>query len=173
MKRRINFAIAGLGTIGAGAVRLFQKNRENILKKAGLDLRLVRVADLDSSRAKALGFSGASFSRDADSIVKATDIDIAVELMGGTGAAKDFILRCMQNGKHVVTANKALLAEHFNAIFSAADKHKRRVGFEASVGGGIPIVKAVTDSLPMPLAVDRAALIDTATGRTRRLPLIP
>jgi homoserine dehydrogenase len=145
--RPIQVGLLGIGVVGSGTWSVLQRNAGEIERRAGRGIRISRVADKDLKRARALTAGRAKLSADAYSVVRAPDIDIVVELIGGTGVARDLVLEAIRNGKHVVTANKALLARHGNEIFKAAQKQGVMVAFEASVAGGIPIIKALREGL--------------------------
>lgn len=138
--------IIGLGTVGKGTYDILKDNRFLIRQKTGVDLSLVGAAELDAGRRKSVG-EDAAFFRDAMDLVRDPSVDIAVELIGGTGFAYDLILEALRQKKWVVTANKALLAEKGNEIFALAAENGCEVGFEASVCGGIPVIRAVRDGL--------------------------
>ncbi|MFN7085282.1 MAG: homoserine dehydrogenase [Burkholderiales bacterium] len=143
----INVGLLGIGTVGGGTFTVLQRNQEEIARRAGCAITVKMVADKAADRARALVDDHAIVTADAYEVVNNPDIDIVVELIGGTGAAKDLILAAIANGKHVVTANKALLAQHGNAIFAAAQKKDVMVAFEAAVCGGIPIIKSLREGL--------------------------
>jgi homoserine dehydrogenase len=143
----INVGLLGIGTVGGGAFNVLARNREEIARRAGCDITITMVADKDLERARAIAGGRATVTADAYAVVNHADIDIVVELIGGTTVAKQLILKAVANGKHVVTANKALLAQHGNEIFSAAQKKDVMVAFEAAVGGGIPIIKSLREGL--------------------------
>ena len=143
----INVGLLGIGTVGGGTWDVLQRNAGEIERRAGRGIRITHVADKDTKRASAIVKKGALVTGDAFSLVKNKKIDIVIELIGGYGIAKDLVLEAIRNGKHVVTANKALLATHGNEIFKAAQKQGVMVGFEASVAGGIPIIKALREGL--------------------------
>ena len=145
--RPINVGLLGIGTVGGGTWDVLSRNADEIRRRAGRAIRISRVADKDLSRARKLVGKKASLTSDAFELVRAKDVDIVVELIGGYGIAKQLVLEAIRNGKHVVTANKALLATHGNEIFAAAQKKGVMVAFEASVGGGIPIIKALREGL--------------------------
>jgi len=123
------------------------RNREEISRRAGRDIRISVVADKETAKAKKLTGGDARVVADAFAVVRDPEVDIVIELIGGTTVAKDLVLAAIQNGKHVVTANKALLATHGNEIFSAAQKKGVMVAFEGAVAGGIPIIKALREGL--------------------------
>jgi len=143
----INVGLLGIGTVGGGTFTVLTRNQEEITRRAGRPIRIVKVADRDIARAKEITKGAAEVTDDAFSVVSDPNIDIVVELIGGTTLAKELMLKAIANGKHVVTANKALIALHGNEIFSAAQKKGVIVAFEAAVAGGIPIIKAVREGL--------------------------
>ena len=143
----INVGLLGIGTVGGGTFTVLRRNQEEITRRAGRAIVLKMIADKDVKKARKLAGKSAIVTADAMEVVNHPDIDIVVELIGGTTAAKQFILKAIKNGKHVVTANKALLAKHGNEIFAAAHKHGVMVAFEAAVAGGIPIIKALREGL--------------------------
>jgi homoserine dehydrogenase len=145
--RPIHVGLLGIGTVGSGTWDVLQRNAGEIRRRAGRAIRITRVADKDQKKARKLVDGKARVSGNAFELARAPDIDIIVELIGGTGIAKDLVLEAIAHGKHVVTANKALLAKHGNRIFAAAQKKGVMVAFEASVGGGIPIIKALREGL--------------------------
>jgi homoserine dehydrogenase len=133
--------------VGGGTWEVLNRNASEIRRRAGRAIRITRVADQAVSKARKITGGKAKIHADAFEVVRAKDIDIVVELIGGYTIAKQLVLEAIRHGKHVVTANKALLATHGNEIFKAAQKQGVMVGFEASVGGGIPIIKAVREGL--------------------------
>ncbi len=143
----INVGLLGIGTVGGGTWDVLQRNASEIERRAGRGIRITRVADKDLARVKKIVGTRAKITADAYEVVRARDIDIVIELIGGYTIAKDLVLEAIRNGKHVVTANKALLATHGNEIFKAAQKKGVMVAFEASVAGGIPIIKALREGL--------------------------
>jgi len=143
----IRVGLLGIGTVGGGTFAVLRRNQEEITRRAGRAITLAIVADKDLERARRIVANEAQVTDDAFSVVANPEIEIVVELIGGTGVAKELILRAIANGKHVVTANKALLALHGNEIFSAAQKNGVMVAFEAAVAGGIPIIKALREGL--------------------------
>jgi homoserine dehydrogenase len=145
--REINVGIIGFGTVGSGTVRILLENSAQLKSRTGLDIRVRKVADLDITRDRGVILPPGVLTTDANSIINDPDIDIVAELMGGINPAKDFILRAIRNGKHIVTANKALLATEGNEIFGEAASKGVEIGFEASVAGGIPIIKALREGL--------------------------
>jgi homoserine dehydrogenase len=143
----INVGLLGIGTVGGGTWDVLSRNADEIRRRAGRAIRITRVADqaIGAARRKIRG--RAKVTSDAFEVVRADDIEIVVELIGGTTVAKALVLEAIRHGKHVVTANKALLATHGNEIFAAAQKRGVMVAFEASVAGGIPIIKALREGL--------------------------
>jgi homoserine dehydrogenase len=145
--RPINVGLLGIGTVGGGTWDVLKRNASEIQRRAGRAIRITRVADQAVSKARKITGGKAKIHADAFEVVRAKDIDIVVELIGGYTIAKQLVLEAIRHGKHVVTANKALLATHGNEIFKAAQKQGVMVAFEASVGGGIPIIKALREGL--------------------------
>ena len=143
----LRVGLAGIGTVGGGTWTVLARNSEEIRRRAGRAIQITAVADLDRSKAEALTGGKAAFIPDAMQLARDPNIDVVVELIGGYGFAKDFVLQAIAHGKHVVTANKALLATHGNEIFAAAQKKGVTVAFEAAVAGGIPIIKALREGL--------------------------
>ncbi len=143
----INVGLLGIGTVGRGTFEVLARNQEEITRRAGRGIVITMVADKEVDKARALVGKAAVVTADAFEVVKHPDIDIVVELIGGTTVAQQLILKAIENGKHVVTANKALLATHGNEIFAAAQKKDVMVAFEAAVAGGIPIIKALREGL--------------------------
>ncbi len=143
----VRIALLGCGTVGAGVVMLLRRNAAIYSRKLGAPLELVAVADRSLRPDKSLGLSASMIVRDGADVVARPDVDIVVELFGGVEPARTLILRALRAGKDVVTANKALLAEHGSEIFSAAGERGRSVGFEASVGGGVPIIRTLREAL--------------------------
>ncbi len=143
----INVGLLGIGTVGGGTWAVLARNREEISRRAGRDIRISVVADRETAKAKRLTGGKARVVADAFEVVRDPEIDIVIELIGGYAAAKDLVLAAIENGKHVVTANKALLAMHGNEIFAAAQKKGVMVAFEGAVAGGVPIIKALREGL--------------------------
>ncbi|MGI9592474.1 MAG: homoserine dehydrogenase, partial [Myxococcota bacterium] len=146
-KRPVGIGLVGLGTIGTGVVKVLQRNADVIEQRLGFALRLVRIADLDLETDRGVDVSGVRFDSDSDGLLSDPEVDIVVELIGGYDVARRMILQAVENGKHVVTANKALLALHGAEIFGKAAAQGVDVAFEASVGGGIPILRSVREGL--------------------------
>jgi homoserine dehydrogenase len=143
----MHVGLLGIGTVGGGTFAVLRRNQEEITRRAGRGIVIRMVADKDLARARKLVGDAAEITDDAYKVVGNPDIDIVIELIGGTKVAKDLTLAAIDNGKHVVTANKALLATHGNEIFLAAQKKGVMVAFEAAVAGGVPIIKALREGL--------------------------
>ena len=143
----VQVGIMGCGTVGTGVTRLLIDKQRLIEQRTGVTLVLKHVADLDKSRAHGLNLAPGVFIQDAQQIVADPQIDIVIEMIGGQTLAKELILTAMENGKHVVTANKALLAAHGNELFKAASQNRVDLAFEASVGGCMPIIKTMREAL--------------------------
>lgn len=141
----INVGLIGAGTVGCGVYKILNDNRELIKLRRSIELNLVKIADIDPNRKRPVKIPAGLFTNEANELINNNSIDIIIELVGGTSVAKDFVIGSLKNGKHVVTANKALLAHHGDEIFSLASEKGLGVGFEASVGGGIPIIKATLE----------------------------
>jgi homoserine dehydrogenase len=143
----IQVGLLGMGVVGSGAFNVLRRNQEEIQRRAGRGIEITMVADLDVARAQALVGPGVTVVGDARAVIANPDIDIVIELIGGYGIAKTLMLEAIAAGKHVVTANKALLAVHGTEIFAAASAKGVMVAFEAAVAGGIPIIKALREGL--------------------------
>ena len=143
----INVGLLGIGTVGGGTFTVLKRNAEEITRRAGRPIVITTVADKNLELARKVTGGDAKLTDDAFAVVTDPEIDIVVELIGGYGVAKELVLKAIENGKHVVTANKALLATHGNEIFAAAHKKGVMVAFEAAVAGGIPIIKALREGL--------------------------
>ena len=143
----ISVGIIGFGTVGAGTVEVLVKNKELIKKRLGEEIRIKKIADLDLERDRGIPIDKSILTKDAMEVIEDPDIHIVVELIGGTTTAKDLIISAMQRGKHVVTANKALLAEYGKQIYESARRYGVCLGFEASVAGGIPIIGVLKNGL--------------------------
>lgn len=144
--KKIKVGLIGFGTVGSGLAQTLFEQKERLMKKVGTEVILSRVADINIDTLPE-PFSNITLSGDANDIFTDESIDIVVELIGGIEPAKSFILKAIEHGKHVVTANKALLSIHGKEIFGAAAAHNVEVGFEASVGGGIPVIKSLKEGL--------------------------
>ena len=143
----LRIGLLGIGTVGGGTFEVLDRNHNEIVRRAGRELRITRVADLDADRARAVVAGRAEVGTDARALVADPAIDVVVELIGGYGIARELVMAAIANGKHVVTANKALLAVHGNEIFAAARERGVMVAFEAAVAGGIPIIKSLREGL--------------------------
>jgi homoserine dehydrogenase len=143
----IQVGLLGIGVVGAGTFNVLKRNQEEIQRRAGRGIAITMVADLDVARAQAIVGDGVQVVSDARLVLANPDIDIVIELIGGYGIAKTLVLEAIAAGKHVVTANKALLAVHGTEIFAAASNRGVMVAFEAAVAGGIPIIKALREGL--------------------------
>jgi len=143
----INVGLLGIGTVGGGTFTVLSRNEAEITRRAGRPIRITQVADKNLALARQIAGDQVAVTDDAFAVVNNPEIDIVVELIGGYGVAKELVLKAIENGKHVVTANKALLAVHGNEIFAAAQRKGVMVGFEAAVAGGIPIIKALREGL--------------------------
>ncbi len=147
MRDRIRLGLIGFGTVGSGVVRILTQQKDLIFRRLGATLDIEQIVDIDIKRDRGIKVSKKILSTDPKSIIDNPKIDIVMELVGGTTLAREFILDAIAQGKHVVTANKALLASHGEEIFKAADKQGVDLGFEASVGGGIPIIRSIKEGL--------------------------
>ncbi|SAL66574.1 homoserine dehydrogenase [Caballeronia choica] len=143
----IKVGLLGFGTVGSGTFTVLRRNQEEIKRRAGRGIEIARVAVRTPSKAQAAADAGIAVTDDFNAVVDDPSIDIVCEMIGGTGAARELVLRAIANGKHVVTANKALLAVHGSEIFEAARAKGVMVAFEAAVAGGIPIIKALREGL--------------------------
>jgi homoserine dehydrogenase len=143
----IQVGLLGIGTVGSGVFKVLQRNQEEIQRRAGRGIEVTMVADLDTARAQAVVGAGVKVVSDARAVIANPDIDIVIELIGGYGIAKTLVMEAIAAGKHVVTANKALLAVHGTEIFKAAQAKGVMVAFEAAVAGGIPIIKSLREGL--------------------------
>jgi homoserine dehydrogenase len=143
----IQVGLLGIGVVGAGTFNVLKRNQEEIQRRAGRGIEITMVADLDVARAQSIVGSGVQVVNDARAVIANPEIDIVIELIGGYGIAKALVLEAIAAGKHVVTANKALLAVHGTEIFAAASAKGVMVAFEAAVAGGIPIIKALREGL--------------------------
>lgn len=146
-KSEINIGLIGFGTIGAGVVEIFNKNQDILSKKCGKPVNLRKVADLDITTDRGVKIDESILTTDVNDVLENDDIDIVIELVGGYEPAKTFVLKAMENGKHVVSANKALIAKHWEELISTADKNNVQFSFEASVGGGIPVLQPLNECL--------------------------
>ena len=145
--KEVRLGLVGLGTVGSGVFKLLSQQGRALEKKTGVRLVLKKIAVKSLSKKRAVSVPRALLTKDAMAVAKDPRIDVLIELIGGIHPAKEIIQKAIASGKHVVTANKALLAEHSEEIFTLADKYSRKVGFEASVCGGIPIIKSLKEGL--------------------------
>jgi homoserine dehydrogenase len=145
--KQLNVGILGLGTVGGGTYTVLKRNADEMARRTGVNIQVTHVADRDIERAKTLTQGDVEITDDAFALVENPAVDVVVELIGGYTVAKELVLKAIANKKHVVTANKALIALHGNEIFSAAQKMGVMVAYEAAVAGGIPIIKALREGL--------------------------
>ncbi|MFZ9371582.1 MAG: homoserine dehydrogenase, partial [Limnohabitans sp.] len=143
----IQVGLLGIGTVGRGTFEVLQRNQEEIRRRAGRSIQIAMVADLDTARAQSIVGGEIQVVADARQVIANPEIDIVIELIGGYGIARQLVMEAIEAGKHVVTANKALLAVHGTEIFEAARRRGVMVAFEAAVAGGIPIIKALREGL--------------------------
>ena len=143
----VRIGVLGLGTVGGGTVNVLRRNREEIARRAGRDVVVTRAAVRSLDRDRICATEGIALTTDPGEVVRDPDVDVVVELIGGTDPARGLVLEAIERGKHVVTANKALIATHGNAIFEAAQARGVMVAFEPAVAGGIPIIKALREGL--------------------------
>lgn len=143
----INIGLLGYGTIGTGVVRVLQKNADIIQQRLGAPLRLFKIADLDITTDRGIKLPEGILTTDVEEVISNPEVDLVIELIGGYEPARSFILKAIANGKHVVTANKALLAIHGQEIIDAAEQAGVSVMYEAAVGGGIPVISPIKESL--------------------------
>lgn len=147
MKRRINIAVVGFGTIGSSVVKLLLEKRRLFRERTGIDLNLSLVCDKDIKTKREVSVPKAMLTTDVNKVINNPDIDLVVELIGGLHPAKEIVMRSLGAGKHVVTANKLLLASEVEAIFKKAEEADREIFFEASVAGGVPIISSIREGL--------------------------
>src|SRR5262249_28668093 len=145
--RPVRVGLIGFGTIGTGVVKLLRAHRAEVARRAGRPIVLTTIADVDLDTDRGVPTAGLRLLRDAAELLAAPDVDVVIELMGGYEPARRFVLEAIRQGKDVVTANKALLAVHGEEIVAAAERAGARIGFEASVGGGIPILRTLKEGL--------------------------
>jgi len=143
----VKVGLLGLGTVGGGTATVLKRNAKEIARRAGRGIEIDFIATLEPERAPELGIENIRLTKDAYEVVNDPDIDIVVELIGGYSPAKELVLQALENGKHVVTANKALIAIHGDEIFAKAQEKGLVVAFEAGVAGGIPIIKSLREGL--------------------------
>ncbi|PIQ96453.1 MAG: homoserine dehydrogenase [Nitrospinae bacterium CG11_big_fil_rev_8_21_14_0_20_56_8] len=142
----VKIGLIGFGIIGAGVVKIIEEGRSLLRRRLGADLDIVRIADLDIKTDRGVAIDPARLTTRADDVLDNPDIQIVVELIGGYEPARTFLLKALKSGKHVVTANKALLAKHGDEIFAEAEKKHLSIGFEGSVGGAIPIIRSMREA---------------------------
>ena len=147
MLEPVKVGVLGLGTVGGGTVSVLKRNAEEITRRAGRGIEVSHGATLEMDAARERFGNDIALTADAWEIVNNPEVDIVVELIGGDTLARELVLKSINNGKHVVTANKALIAKHGNEIFAAAQEKGVMVAFEAAVAGGIPIIKAIREGL--------------------------
>lgn len=145
--KKLNVGILGLGTVGGGTYEVLTRNAAEMARRTGVDIKVLQVADKDVARVQGIVAEHVDVTDDAMNVITNPSVDVVVELIGGSGIAKEFVLKAIANKKHVVTANKALIALHGNEIFSAARAAGVMVMYEAAVAGGIPIIKALREGL--------------------------
>jgi homoserine dehydrogenase len=143
--KEIQIGLIGLGTVGCGLAKVLEANNDMLQERLGVPFRLKRVVDIDLERPRPVTLPKEILSKQVEDIFADEEIQIVVELMGGMEPAKTFIMEAIKQGKHVVTANKALLAVHASELFAAARKHRVNIAFEAAVGGGIPLIRALRE----------------------------
>ncbi len=146
--REIVIALIGFGTVGTGVVKLLQQNMAHLERRLGARIILKKIADLDIISPRGIAINKNLLTRDASDVLEDPEISIVIELIGGLEPARSFLIKAMRNKKHVITANKALLATYGDEIFSIAESENVDIGFEASVGGTIPVIKTIKESLP-------------------------
>ena len=143
----VKVGLLGLGTVGGGTLNVLTRNAKEIARRAGRDILITQAAAKAYDPERLSGLEDVEVTDDAFAVVNSPEIEIIIELIGGYSPARELVLKAIENGKHVVTANKALIALHGNEIFEAAQKKGVTVAFEAAVAGGIPIIKAVREGL--------------------------
>jgi homoserine dehydrogenase len=147
MKKELGVGLLGFGTVGAGVVEGLQRNGDLIASRCGIQVALRKIADLDLDRDRGVKVDRSMLTRDANAVVEDSSVDVIIELIGGTGIARQLVEKALKLGKPVVTANKKLLAEYGDSLFKAAEQGGVDICFEASVGGGIPIIRALREGL--------------------------
>ena len=147
MQKNIKVALLGFGTVGTGVVKILESNNALLAQRLGATLELAKVVDLDTQTDRGIALSDGVLTDDIEEVFNDSEIEIVIELIGGYEPARTFVLRCIESGKHVVTANKALLALHGEEIFTAAEKKGVSVMYEAAVGGGIPVITSLLENL--------------------------
>jgi homoserine dehydrogenase len=162
--RTIGVGLIGLGTVGSGVVEILRRHRDDFSRRAGVEVEIVRFADRNAARATELGIDPAAFTTDAAELIADPRVDIVIELIGGTGVAKQVVLDALRAGKSVVTANKALMASSGQEVMDAAAASGVDIMFEASVGGGIPIIGPLKHSLVSNEIVSVAGIVNGTTN---------
>ncbi|MGD2127413.1 MAG: homoserine dehydrogenase, partial [Desulfobacteraceae bacterium] len=145
--QQVNVGILGFGTVGSGTVEILLKNQDLISSRVGSEIVIKKIADLDLQTDRGLSIDPGLLTTEAMEVIDDPEIRVVVELIGGLEKAKEYILKAMERGKHVVTANKALLAEYGKEIYQAAEKYEVSLAFEASVAGGIPVIRSLREGL--------------------------
>ena len=145
--KKINIGLIGFGNVGCGVIKILQQRKAFLAQKIGIEIAIKKICDKDTTKKRDVLIDKSLLTSDANLVLNDPAIDIVVELMGGTTLAKDYILSALKKGKHVVTANKALLAEHGLELFAEASERGKNIYFEASVGAGIPIIKSIREGL--------------------------
>jgi len=157
---QLNVGLVGLGTVGTGVAKILLEEPAWLRNRAGVPIRLRGIADLDLARDRGLCLEGVGLTRDARELIRDPEVHVLIELVGGVEPARTWILEALGCGKHVVTANKALLASHGGEIFQAAETAGVQLGFEASVAGGIPILRSIREGLPADRILSIAGIIN-------------
>ncbi|RMF88600.1 MAG: homoserine dehydrogenase [Nitrospinota bacterium] len=145
MNQRVTVGLIGLGTVGSSVVQVLTQQRTLLQERCGIDFQVKRIAVRDRHKPRSIRVDPQLLTTEVQEVLTDPEIDLVVELMGGTEPARSYLLKAIEGGKHIVTANKALLAEHGEEIFTAAARHQVDIGCEASVGGGIPIIRAIKE----------------------------
>ena len=145
--KQINIGLLGCGTVGTGVAKLLIENKDLLTARVGADLNLKSVADIDIETDRGIQFPAGVLTTDAQKVLNDPEIDMVIEMIGGEGIAKDLMLQAINKGKHIVTANKALLDAHGNELFAAVDQEGVDLAFEASVGGCMPTIKSMREYL--------------------------
>lgn len=161
--KKIKIGLLGMGNIGTGTYKTLEMNNDHIKEVTGIDFEITKILELDVNRKRDVNVTKDQFTQNPDDIFHDDEIDIVIELLGGIDPATEFMLKAMENGKHVVTANKAAVAANYEQLTETAAKHKVMFRFEASVAGGIPILNALTTSL---LANEYEEIIGILNGTT-------
>ena len=144
--RKIKVGIIGFGTIGSGVVKILASSRDLIRQRLGAEVEVIKIADLDITSDRGVEVNSSLLTTDAKEVIDNPDVDVVVELMGGYEPARSFMLQAIAGGKHVVTANKALIAKHGDEIFAAVEDQQVSIGFEGAVAGAIPIIRLIREA---------------------------